>query len=289
VGKNSINSIETFQTLLLILTKHLVLKILQYPSDSYSHAKSSTTHFPHPLTQIIEYFSRQQVFEGSSYDEEKLIGRFCGSNMPPQITSQTNIVTVKFTTDWSTNDEGFQFQYQLVCGGIYTADNGTISSPNYPNPYAGERTCEYDISAPQGKVIVLTVLDLDIEKHSVCEFDNLQIFDGATDNNSTSLGRFCGDIKPGAFTSSFNHLHIHFSSDASINGRGFIANYSFVDVECGGLIKDPSEVIKSPMETDMSGVYKSNSKCQWLVLAPKGFVIQMSFLKFDMESGRCFI
>jgi cubilin len=192
---------------------------------------------------------------------------------------------LRFTTDWSKNDDGFQFQYQLICGGIYTADNGIISSPNYPNPYAGERTCEYDIAAPQGKVIVLTVVDLDVEKHSVCEFDNLEIFDGADADNATSFGRFCGDVKPGIFTSTFNHLHVHFSSDASINGRGFKANYTFVDVECGGLIKDPNEIIKSPMETDGTGVYKSNAECRWLVFAPKGYVIQMNFINFELESG----
>lgn len=224
-----------------------------------------------------------QIFEGSVYTEENLIGRYCGNNMPPLITSQTNIVTVKFTTDWSTSDDGFQFQYQLVCGGVYGDDNGNISSPNYPQPYAGERSCEYDISAPQGKVIVLNVLDLDIEVHSQCEFDNLEVFDGFQADNATSLGRFCGQTKPGIFTSSFNHLHVHFSSDASINGRGFTANYSFVDVECGGIVKDSSELIKSPMDVDGNGVYKSNAVCRWLVHAPPGFVIQMNFISFDLE------
>lgn len=178
---------------------------------------------------------------------------------------------------------GFQFQYQLVCGGIYSDDNGNISSPNYPNPYAGERNCEFDISAPQGKVIVLNVLDFDIEGHSLCEFDYLQIFDGFQADNATSLGRFCGRVKPGIFTSTFNHMHIHFSSDASINGRGFYANYSFVDVECGGIIKDATELIRSPMETDGDGVYKSNALCRWLIYAPQGYVIQLNFISFELE------
>lgn len=228
---------------------------------------------------------RQQIFEGSVYDEERLIGRYCGNNKPPIITTQTNIVTVKFTSDWSTNDEGFQFQYQLVCGGVYTADNGTISSPNYPTPYAGDRSCEYDIVAPQGNIIVFNVLDLDIETHSVCEFDNLQIFDGFTPDNATSLGRFCGQTKPGTVTSSFNHLHIHFSSDASINGRGFQANYSFVDVSCGGIIKDAKDVIKSPMDTDANGQYRNNALCRWLVQAPVGYVINLNFIHFELEQG----
>lgn len=59
-------------------------------------------------------FDKLEIFEGqSSESEEGLIGRYCGSNKPPVITSTTNVVTVKFTTDWSANDEGFQLSYKL--------------------------------------------------------------------------------------------------------------------------------------------------------------------------------
>lgn len=122
-----------------------------------------------------------------------------------------------------------------------------------------------------------------MEAHTICEFDNLQIFDGFEAENATSLGRFCGKNKPGDFISTFNHLHIHFSSDASINGRGFVANYSFIDVECGGIIKDSSEVIKAPMDTDGNGVYKTNAQCRWLIYAPIGYVIQLNIISFDLE------
>lgn len=130
---------------------------------------------------------------------------------------------------------------------------------------------------------MLNVVDFDMEQHSACDFDNLEIFDGFQADNATSFGRFCGQVKPGTLVSTFNHMHVHFSSDASINGRGFNANYSFVDVECGGIVKDASELIKSPMDTDANGLYKSNAECRWLVYAPKGFVIQMNFVSFDLE------
>jgi cubilin len=149
--------------------------------------------------------------------------------------------------------------------------------------YDGDRNCEYDIVAPAGRVIVMNVLDFEIEQHSICEFDYLQVFDGASADNSTSLGRFCGNDKPETFTSTYNHLHIHFSSDASIFGRGFVANYSFIDVGCGGIIRDSRELIKPPMDLDGNGVYQSNSECRWLVQAPKGFVININFLNFDLE------
>jgi hypothetical protein len=54
-----------------------------------------------------------QIFEGIEGNDETLIGRYCGGNLPPVITSTSNIVTVKFTTDWSASDDGFQLQYQL--------------------------------------------------------------------------------------------------------------------------------------------------------------------------------
>lgn len=127
---------------------------------------------------------------------------------------------------------------------------------------------------------------MDIELHSSCEFDFLEIFGGPQADNSTSLGRFCGDFKPGlinTFQSNFNHLLVQFITDASVFGRGFQANYSFVDVQCGGIITDAKDVIKPPMNTDADGFYQSNAKCQWLVYAPKGFIIQINVLNFELE------
>lgn len=134
-----------------------------------------------------------------------------------------------------------------------------------------------------GKIIVMNVIDLDIEQHSACEFDYLEIFNGPYADNSTRIGRYCGDTKPGLITSKHNVLLIHFTTDPSIFGRGFLANYTFVDVQCGGVITDERELIKPPMETDSSGFYQSNSKCQWLVFAPIGFVIQINILNFELE------
>lgn len=122
-----------------------------------------------------------------------------------------------------------------------------------------------------------------MESHSSCDFDYLEIFDSFESDNIESVGKFCGKNIPETIVSSFNHLHIVFNSDASITGRGFQANYSFSDVECGGIIRNASDIIKSPLDTDGNGVYKSNVACRWLIVAPKGHVIQMNFLTFDLE------
>ena len=134
-----------------------------------------------------------------------------------------------------------------------------------------------------GSVIELTILDLDIEVHGRCEFDNLEIFDGVELENSTSVGKFCGTEMPATFVSSFNHLRVKFNSDLTVHGRGFKANYTFSDVQCGGIVKDSNIVIKSPMDTDEDGIYTANSLCRWLIVAPPGFVIQLNFMSFDLE------
>lgn len=103
-------------------------------------------------------------------------------------------------------------------------------------------------------------------------------------DNATLLGKFCGEKKPGQFISSFNQMHIEFASDSSVFGRGFQANYTFIDTECGGLIRDTSEVVRPPMDTDGNGVYKSNAKCRWLIQAPLGYVIQINIQNFDLEA-----
>lgn len=225
-----------------------------------------------------------KIFEGGASNDEdgSLIGRFCGENMPPKIKSQKNKLRIVFSTDWSTSLDGFELKYQMVCGGHYQADSGTIMSPGYPREYDGDQTCVYDIEAPIGKAISLVFSDFEMESHGACEFDYLEIYDGH-DENSTVIGRYCGANRPGQIISTYNMIHFVFNVDATIAGRGFQANYSFIDIGCGGILKNPSATITSPVETEGTGVYKSNVKCKWVLAAPPGSVIQMNFLTFNLE------
>ena len=45
------------------------------------------------------------------------IGKFCGSNMPPTILSQSNAMRVEFHTDSSSSERGFRFTYTTVTNG----------------------------------------------------------------------------------------------------------------------------------------------------------------------------
>lgn len=229
------------------------------------------------MHHVYDYFGLQ-IFEGGAYDYGKLIGRYCGNSLPPPIKSETETVTVKFTTDNSRNDEGFQLNYQMICGGVFRAESGNISSPNYPNFYSHESNCEYDIIAPEGKAIKLDILDFDIEARVNCLNDYLEIVDFAITGNETKSNRYCGTKKPEkSFISLLNHLQILFVSDDSVHGRGFAANYSFIYIGCGSIVTN---------ETTLSlptGQRRVNNDCRWVVIAPRDRVIRLNCRNFQLD------
>ena len=79
------------------------------------------------------------------------------------------------------------------CGGSYGTATGLITSPSYPKNYFDTERCEYIISQPEGKIIRLTILTMDIYKgpYFPCR-DFLEIFDGSS-KESPTMGKLCGN------------------------------------------------------------------------------------------------
>ena len=100
--------------------------------------------------------------------------------------------------------DGFTLSYVLLdsraqCGGTYTSDTGVLRSPGYPLPYPHNRSvvqhvdchiveckgsvinpclcreCEWIIQVEAGKQIRLNVTAFDVETHSNCNYDFLEI------------------------------------------------------------------------------------------------------------------
>ena len=73
----------------------------------------------------------------------------------------------------------------------------------------------------------------DIERHSSCKYDKVQIFDG--DLQSSNLVRsYCGRRKPKSFTSSGQTLSVRFVSDRSGTRAGFRAYIGAVPARSNG-------------------------------------------------------
>ena len=124
----------------------------------------------------------------------------------------------RFYSNYFGNGHGFKLEYESTkmsqwtfnaggCGGNFTTFNAIISSPSYPDRYPDNAECVYTISQPIGTYITITVLNMDINYHTSCYYDLLEIRDGSS-RDSPMVGQFCGNNIPPSFSSSHNNMWI---------------------------------------------------------------------------------
>lgn len=102
---------------------------------------------------------------------------------------------------------------------------GEIRSMNYPDTYPPKLDCISKILAREGQVVRLLFDHIDVEHHSDCNYDFIEIRDGEL-ATSKVLGKFCGDLPPRNFTSSGPAMWVKFHSDSSVSKSGFLAHYT---------------------------------------------------------------
>ncbi|XP_069787318.1 cubilin [Narcine bancroftii] len=215
------------------------------------------------------------------------IGTYCGSELPPAVSSTGNTLTLQFISDYSVNGKGFLLEWFAVqnivsptatptlqpgsCGGVVMAGASPtfLFSPGWPNEYESYLDCAWIIWAPQSTV-ELNILALDIEAHWLCHYDKLVVRDG--DNNlSPILATLCGRELPGPLQTTGETMFLHFTSDEDTNGGGFNASYHST---CGGHLTADHGVITSP---NYPHVYTPNLNCTWHVEVTNGFIIVIHF------------
>ncbi|CAH0395162.1 unnamed protein product [Bemisia tabaci] len=226
-------------------------------------------------------YDNVEIFDGPTF-ESPLLGRFCGARktiLP--IISTNNQVSVRFTTDLTNSGTGFRLKYDLVCGGEFTTESGHFKSPLFPNYYPGEKRCTYLLSQLPGKAIEVTFLEFEIETSSydTCELDYLKAYDGENEN-ATLIGTYCTGNRPDTIVSKHNYLFFVFETDSTIQKKGFYANFTVIDVACGGIFKANSSTITSPKHPNK---YPMNQKCQWVISAPPGYFVQLTWTEFSLE------
>nr|XP_015193107.1 PREDICTED: membrane frizzled-related protein isoform X1 [Lepisosteus oculatus] len=133
-------------------------------------------------------------------------------------------------------DEANCSQKHKECGGQETGTEGSLSSPNHPKPYPHQQLCVWQISVPEGHVVKLTFRNFSLETQEVCEFDFVEVQDGADPENSRVLGRFCGSHPPPELISSGRVVTVLFVADEGVSDSGFYATYQAIVAEertCG--------------------------------------------------------
>ncbi|XP_011152064.2 tolloid-like protein 2 isoform X1 [Harpegnathos saltator] len=121
-----------------------------------------------------------------------------------------------------------------ACGGFFDDNNGTITSPSFPESYPGNKNCIWEIIAPPQYRITLNFTHFDLEGNNMyqeeCEYDSVEVVSKLGDDVYRKHGIFCGARLPPLITSEGNFMRITFTSDNSVQKSGFAAVF-FTDMD----------------------------------------------------------
>ena len=70
-------------------------------------------------------------------------GDYCRRTQTYTLHSSGPVMKIVFTTDSSRSRSGFSLELRSVCGGYVTSSRGTLTSPNYPQPYNNNEQCQW--------------------------------------------------------------------------------------------------------------------------------------------------
>ena len=125
---------------------------------------------------------------------------------------------------------GNGYNNNLTLSGLY----GTLQSPRYPKQYPPGLSCDWVITVPEGKIVMLRFnkFKLGSSFEYTCTADYVEILDGKS-TDSKSKGKFCGYTKPEDIRSSGRFMLVRFradfSSDPYYSIGGFNATFTAED------------------------------------------------------------
>lgn len=204
-----------------------------------------------------------------------------GSGIP---TNTTNRMMVQMNTNaHDAPHRGFSFKYNSTkipkpCEegiAIYGESSGVISSPNYPGDYGDNQQCRWQINVTPGSGIYMSITDFEMEPY----WDHLMIYEGVDDVTGTEIASLSGyqDAGSAIYIANSDQVFIEFDSDISnSNYRGFqmeLQEYvKSADCSHAVELEGTQGYVTTPNYPDP---YPSDSKCQYLIEVPTGYIVQM--------------
>ncbi|KAI0218535.1 Exoskeleton protein RP43 [Lamellibrachia satsuma] len=221
-----------------------------------------------------------KIYDGTSASA-RMLGVYCGSNLPADIVSTGNSLYVKFRSDSSVTKAGFRIRYSVAsCDKLKVLTRSVGGFGTVGSPYGNFESCSWKIQASSGQRLRLNFERFDLEYGSrSCPYDKVKIYDGSSANAPLN-GMYCGTHLPADIVSRGNTMFVNFTSDHSVTETGFRIHYSVVS--CSRL----TVLTASQGVFGTAGLsYGNNESCSWKIRVPSGQRMRLHFSKFDLESG----
>ena len=77
------------------------------------------------------------------------------------------------------------------------------------------------------QTVTLTFVELYIESSVQCEYDSVELYDGADPGSAPLLGRYCGARRPPPLTANSSAVAVVFRSDVDVSEGRFALSWTF--------------------------------------------------------------
>ncbi|CAB01148.2 C-type LECtin [Caenorhabditis elegans] len=175
---------------------------------------------------VEEWYDLVDVFDGNSTNYVDHIGQVSSYNLARGFESSTNMMTVRFKTNYDITDKGWLATWKAKKDMpviSQSGSNGTMVSPNYPLTYDSYDEQVYQISVAWGMQVNLTIDVFRTEN----KYDYLNIYNSTTQSNSTLVTTLSGQsVAPFNYISPRSYMSMKFVSDGSLQYTGWHAFWS---------------------------------------------------------------
>ncbi|NXV11839.1 OVCH2 protein, partial [Cepphus grylle] len=173
--------------------------------------------------------------------DNRLLGKFCGEDIPLPILIGSNSIRLKFVSDNKEYGTGFSMTYKALTPDILPGksksnsgceslvvlfEEGVLQSMHYPERYSNTADCQWIICAPEDHVIKLTYQSFEVEESEDCSYDAVTVYEDV--RKEEEIAKSCGFALPAPVLSSSALMLIVFHSDETETFGGFRATISFV-------------------------------------------------------------
>ncbi|KAH8276594.1 hypothetical protein KR044_004736, partial [Drosophila immigrans] len=228
------------------------------------------------------------LIAGIANEDKTKLMHVCGTELPEDIVTHSDILTITFQSDFSDTGHGFELSYRFVepspCGGRIHGANGRLTSPLYPMNYSSNLDCVWQLATGTGRQMELQLELFELEATPRCDADFLEVRNGIS-NASALIGRFCGTNIPRRLPSFSNQMYVHFHSNDVRSGRGFRLSWRTLANGCGGILAGDVGVITSP---NYPQAYPHSLHCEWQLDVHRGSHLRLTLEDMDIEEmGAC--
>lgn len=162
-----------------------------------------------------------------------------------------------------------------------------IESPSYPHKYSALSKCQWILEGPIGSNIILQFQEFETEK----TFDTVQILvGGRTEDKAVSLATLSGreDLANKPFVTASNFMIVKFTSDGSVERKGFRATWKTEPQNCGGVLQavGQGQILTS---SGYPKPYPAGLECLYIIQAQAGRIISIEVQDLDLIRGRDYL